>query len=127
MNTKSNAIELFKKHYGKTPEEAGFPEIEVFEKQQAFLYATSSEVIRAYKTQQNIMKWIVTWYFGPMFIGIITLIWAFLKYHDPWHIICLSSYIFFSVWILLFMILYIKMYFSKHYIRFGETITYLNY
>ena len=67
MDVKNEAISLFKRTYGKTPQEIGFTEFDIYKKQNAFLYASSQQVIKAYKMQQNILRWIMRWYLGPIF------------------------------------------------------------
>lgn len=56
MERTDEAIALFKKQYGKTPKEEGFPVIGIYERQNAFLYAASEEAIESYKTEQNIIR-----------------------------------------------------------------------
>ena len=54
------ATALFVATYGKTPRECNLTEIGVYEKQRAYLYAHSKEEIVAYRTCQNIIRWIIS-------------------------------------------------------------------
>lgn len=54
-----DAVEKFRKYIGsgKTPEECGFPVLDRYEKQSAYLYGVSEEATKAYKCNQNIIRW----------------------------------------------------------------------
>lgn len=119
-------IKLFKLHYGKTPKEAGYPVIDIYERQHAYLYATSEKVIKAYKTQQNILRWMMLWYMWPMAIAFINFFDA-LKYQDVFHQRCIATYIFFGAWLILAIVLGIKVRQTGKLIELGKNITYLNY
>ena len=56
MNKKmiEEAVSLFRHQYGIHPAQSAYPVIDVYEKQHAYLYASSEEAVKAYKTQQNI-------------------------------------------------------------------------
>ena len=127
MERTDEAITLFKKQYGKTPKSLGFTEISIYEKQHAFLYAKSLEVIEAYKTQQNILRWIITWF--VVLIVIAVLIWfvALAEYKNPMHPLCIACYIFYGVWVVLLIVMDIKVKKAEKLIKMGKNITYLNY
>ena len=121
------AISLFKLAYGKTPQEAGFPVIGVYEKQDAFLYAVSEETIKAYKTQQNIFRFMMLWYMWPLFIIFVNFFEALLTYHDALHPRCITTYVFSVIWIMLAVILYARVWQTRNLVKLGKTITFLKY
>ena len=123
----NKAISLFKLAYGKTPQEAGFSVIDIYEKQNAFLYAVSEETIKAYKTQQNILRFIMLWYMWPLLIMFINFYDALITYQDPLHQRCITSYVFCGIWFLLAIILYIKVWQTSKIVKLGKTITYFKY
>ncbi|MBQ8750641.1 MAG: hypothetical protein IJZ30_03275 [Alphaproteobacteria bacterium] len=107
---KKLAIEDFVKQYGKTPKECGYPIIDVYRKQSAFLYGKSLEAIKGYKTCQNILRWLMTWFLFPMVMAFIVFMFGLLQYCNdskvnPLIVISLS---FFAFWIILFIIQYIR-------------------
>lgn len=126
MDIVNEAIDLFKKKYGKTPKELGFPVIGIYKKQHAFLYADTEETIRAYKTHQNIIRWMMTWFMWPLPIAL--LIWFIaLAEENVWHPLCIASYIFYGVWGILLVVLSIKVRKAGKLIKLGENVTFLNY
>ena len=127
MEQKNEAIYLFKEKYGKTPKESGMPVIGIYEKQRAFLYAVSEEVIEAYKTQQNIIRWVMLWYVWPMILAMINLFFAFFSYQDVMHWRCWVSYVFIAVWGALLIVCWIRANKAGKLIKLGENITFLNY
>ena len=64
MNKKmiEEAVSLFRHQYGIHPAQSAYPVIDVYEKQHAYLYASSEEAVKAYKTQQNIIRWMMTYF-----------------------------------------------------------------
>ncbi len=107
---KKLAIEDFVKQYGKTPKECGYPIIDVYKKQSAFLYGKSLEAIKGYKTCQNILRWMMIWYLLPMIIAFIVFTFGLLQYcnnNEVNHLIVISLS-FFAFWITLFIVLSIK-------------------
>ena len=127
MDRTEVAIRNFTRRYGKTPKEFGFTEIGIYEKQNAFLYAVSKEVIQAYIMQQNILRWLMKWYIWPMIVAFINFFVAAFKYLNPLHPQCWVSYIFFGIWIILFIALCIKLKPTTKLVKLGKTITFLNY
>ncbi len=127
MERTKEAINLFEKNYGKTPKEAGFPVIGIYERQSAFLYAASEEVIKAYKTEQNIIRGTMFWALGPLILVMINYANAAVWYHDVFHWRCVISYVFLAVWLVVVVTLYIKVLKLGKKFKLGENITYLNY
>ncbi len=127
MERTDEAIALFKKQYGKTPKEAGFPVIGIYERQSAFLYASSEEVIKAYKTEQNIIRGTMFWAVWPLILVMINYANAAVWYHDVFHWRCVTSYVFLAVWLVVVVTLYIKVLKLGKKFKLGENIIYLNY
>lgn len=95
------AIDLFVSRYGQTPLELGVPVIDVFNRQHAFLYATSKEALNAYKLEQNIIYWMSHYYILPVFAVAVLLFYAAFNYANiPDH-----PLIIFSVWALIILTL----------------------
>lgn len=101
------AIALFERQYGAKPENTDFRVIDIYKKQRAYLYGTSQEVINAYKTSQNIARWIIVYYFWPIIVDVILLFICMLKYEA--NIDNLASKIligFGAAWVVLFFVLW---------------------
>ena len=127
MERTDEAIKLFEKNYGKTPKEAGYPVMDIYKKQHAFLYADSEETIKAYKLQQNIIRGVLMWGLWPLILVMINYANAAVWYHDAFHWRCVATYIFLAIWVILFIVLYIKSYKAERHFKLGKNITYLNY
>jgi len=127
MERTDEAIALFKKQYGKTPKEAGFPVIGIYERQSAFLYAASEETIESYKTEQNIIRGTMFWGLLPLSLVMINYANAAAWYHDELHWRCVVSYVFLPVWFVVVVTLYIKVLKLGKNFKLGKNITYLNY
>lgn len=127
MERKTEAIELYKSKYGRAPEEDGFYVMDVYEKQHAFLYAKSSDVIRSYKTQQNIIRWLLMWALWPLAASMVLFLLFFASYQDVLHPACVTVGTFFVSWsILLLCLCFIGAQTTRD-ISIGKNITYLNY
>ena len=127
MERTDEAIALFKKQYGKTPKESGFPVIGIYERQSAFLYAASEEAIKSYKTEQNIIRGTMFWALWPLILVMINYANAAVWYHDVFHWRCVISYVFLAVWLVVVVTLYIKVLKLGKKFKLGENIIYLNY
>ena len=121
------ACKLFKLRWGKTPQEAGYKAIGIYKKQSAFLYAVSEEVIQAYKTQQNILRWLLAWFMFPLAIGMIIFFIGIFKYQDPLHPLCIAFYVFYTAWVGLFIVLFVKARQANKLVKMDKTVTYLTY
>ncbi|MBP3546048.1 MAG: hypothetical protein J6K16_02815 [Alphaproteobacteria bacterium] len=105
------ATEKFVAVYKKTPKECGLTEIGIYEKQNAFLYAHSKEEIVAYKTCQNIIRWMMVWYLWPLALTMIVLIFCALPevIAGNWlSIAFVGPVAFFVMWVILFLVLAAK-------------------
>ena len=127
MNRTDEAIKLFKEEYGKTPQESGFPVIDIYEKQHAFLYADSEETIKAYKTNQNIVRGIWIWGMWPLLIAFLVGFTAMCKSQDFWHPLCIASYIVYGICLVSYIVLGIKANKAEQLFKLDDNITYLNY
>ena len=127
MERTDEAIALFKKQYGKTPKESGFPVIGTYERQSAFLYAASEEAIESYKTEQNIIRGTMFWGLCPLSLVMINYANAAVWYHDVFHWRCVISYVFLPVWLVVIVTLYIKVLKLGKNFKLSKNITYLNY
>ena len=127
MERTDEAIALFKKQYGKTPKESGFPVIGIYERQSAFLYAASEEAIKSYKIEQNIIRGTMFWALWPLILVMINYANAAVWYHDVFHWRCVVSYVFLVVWLVVVVTLYIKVLKLGKNFKLGKNITYLNY
>ena len=121
------AVDLFKKKYGKTPTEAELPVIGLYERQSAYLYATSEDVIKAYKTQQNIIRWIMLWYFWPFPIAFVGTTMTMVKYTSLTHPSFIAWCSFTALWSILGFVLMAKGLIASRIVKIGENVTYLNY
>jgi hypothetical protein len=127
MERTKEAINLFERNYGKTPKEAGFSVIGIYERQHAFLYATTEEVIKAYKTEQNIIRGMIFWALWPLILVMINYFDAVERYQEMFHWRCVVSYVFLAVWLVVVVTLYIKVLKLGKNFKLGKNITYLNY
>ena len=75
----NQAIDLFQIRFGIPPQESRYPVIDIYEKQHAYLYAETEEAIAAYKTHQNIIRWIMCFYLWPLAANTILLFYAAAK------------------------------------------------
>ena len=127
MERTKEAINLFKERYGKTPKELGLPVIGIYEKQHAFLYADTEEVIKAYKTHQNIMRWQISWYIWLLVPAMINFCYVLFRYQDVMNWRGLATYVFLGIWIILGIVQWLRAKRLDRLIKQGENITFLNY
>ena len=127
MNGTSEAIDLFWRTYSRTPQEAGYPVIDVYEKQNAFLYAASKDVIKAYKIQQNILRWIICRLMPLM--GITLVVWCVVTFMflDNMHPLCLLSDFLFALTLIILIVMAIKVWQTDRVVKLGKNVTFLNY
>ena len=120
------AVDLFEMRYGKTPSKAGFPVIGLYERQNAYLYATSEKVIKAYKIQQNIIRWMMLWYFWPLPVAFVGTTMTMMKYVSLTHPSFVAWCSFTAVWCLLGFALCAIVLITSRTVKFGKNVTYLN-
>ena len=110
-NLEKYAIELFVKQYGKNPKECGYPFVDIYRKQSAFLYGSSKEAIEGYKTCQNILRWMMVGYLWPLILAFgISFFCGFTHIinHEFSHPTLVLPLLFVVFWIILFLILWYK-------------------
>lgn len=131
MKRLKEAVKLFKQRYGKTPKELSFelnlPVVGIYEKQHAFLFAVSEEVIKAYKAEQNIIRGWMVFDLWPLAVIMVNYFDAMLRYHDMLHWRCMISYVILAIWIVLFVTSVIKVLKLGKKFKLGQNITFLNY
>lgn len=123
----SKAVDLFKERYDKTPSEAGFPVIDLYERQSAYLYATSRKVIKSYRMQQNIIRWMMMWYLWPFPFAFIGTTMTMMKYTSFTHPSFVAWCFFTAIWSILGFVLCAIGLITSRTVKFGENVTYLNY
>lgn len=75
------------------------------------MYAHSKEEIVAYKTCQNIIRWMMVWYLWPLALMMIVLIFCALPevIAGNWlSIAFVGPVAFFVMWVILFLVLAVK-------------------
>ena len=121
------AVDLFKMKYNKTPGAAGLPVIDLYERQNAYLYATSRKVIKRYRMQQNIIRWLMLWYLWPfpiIFIGTTMTMMKYASLTHPSFVAWCSSMV---IWSILGFVLGAIGLITSRTVKFGKNVTYLNY
>jgi len=70
------AVTLFDLKYGKKPEDAGYPVNDYYEEKNLYLYSDSKEAIDAFKSYQNVLAWLLKYFFGLLVLclGIAALV-----------------------------------------------------
>ena len=121
------AVDFFEMRYGKTPSEAGFPVVGIYKRQNAYLYATSEKVIKGYKTQQNIIRWMMLWYLWPLPFAFIGTTMSMMEYVSLTHPTFVSWCFFTALWSVLGLVLIAKALIVSRVVKFGKNVTYLNY
>ena len=121
------AVDLFKMKYNKTPGAAGLPVIDLYERQNAYLYATSRKVIKRYRMQQNIIRWLMLWYLWPFPIIFIGTTMTMIKYTSLTHPSFVAWCSFFAIWGILGLVLCAIGLITSRTVKFGKNVTYLNY
>lgn len=120
----SKAVDLFVVRYGKKPQEFGFSAIDIYEKQQAFLYAVSEKVIKSYKTQQNILRWTMKWL---VVLPTCALMGILLFNQDITMTIMAIAMLYYAAMLLATIVFCIIAKYAMPPIKLGKTIVYLNY
>ncbi len=102
---REQAIALFSKKFGKTPQECGFPVVDIFEKQKVYIYAPDKDLAEAYKSLQCVIRWILMWSWWPLLLAVfIFFFYGMPKYAQTGNLldpITVLTAIFLVVWIIL--------------------------
>lgn len=99
------AVSLFRHQYGIHPAQSAYPVIDVYEKQHAYLYASSEEAVKAYKTQQNIIRWMMTYFLWPVAVDTTLLFYAAVRFQKLNHPLIICCIAFYACWGLLLLVL----------------------
>ena len=99
------AVSLFRHQYGIHPAQSAYPVIDVYEKQHAYLYASSEEAVKAYKTQQNIIRWVMTYFLWPVAVDTALLFYAAVRFQKLNHPLIICCIAFYACWGLLLLVL----------------------
>ena len=106
------AEKLYQNMFRCLPAVDGYKYVDIYEKQSAYLYGKSSEAIEAYKTCQNIIRFMLTGFMWPLVVDIIILFWGMFKGIHPEGIIInwqlVSGTLFFIGYFIYFLILWHK-------------------
>ena len=121
----NQAIDLFQIRFGITPQESRYPVIDIYEKQHAYLYAETEEAIAAYKTHQNIIRWIMCFYLWPLAANTILLFYAAAKFQKLEHPLGIGGIVFYACWSILLLFLSYKVFKANK--KQKNKIIWLNY
>ncbi len=100
------AIALFQNEFGQQPANLGYPVIDIYPKQCSYLYAQSVKAAEAYKTQQNILNWIMRFYLFPLFVNVVIGFTGMCKFQNFTHPLVMGTIIFFFCWVILLLVLW---------------------
>ncbi len=103
------AINKFKLIHGCEPKDKNFVVIDFYKHHNFYIYASSDDVLAAYKLQQKIICWIIKDYVCSWVIIFGTWIASVIIWHNIFHTSCLTIYIFAGFWIMLYRALSKKM------------------
>ena len=72
---KQRAVNLFVFKYATTPAEAGYSQIDYYKEKDMFVYSDSAEAIKAFMQTQNILTWVMRYFFGLMALCFGAMAW----------------------------------------------------
>ncbi|MBR1756439.1 MAG: hypothetical protein IJ738_02590 [Alphaproteobacteria bacterium] len=127
MSKREEAVALFQQKYGTSPKKMGFQVMDIYEKQGVFLYAVSEDVIRVYKMQQNIIRWLITKFTWIITAVVIVFFAALFETRNPQHPICIAAFVLIAFCALLPIVLAMKGWLAKPLIKLGKNITFISY
>lgn len=116
MNKKleKEAIDLFITSVGKKPKDCGYNAIDIDEKKRAYLYAKDEKTLKAFKSQQNIIRWIMLWGFWPIVLCLCLIFFYGIPrvetIEDLQKPLIMASIVFFVAWTILLLSLCIRAY-----------------
>ncbi len=122
-----NAGKLFKQIYGEAPADKGLPVVEIYEKQGVYLYATSANVIKTYKMQQNILRCLIPWSMRLLLVAFFVWVFTCILYQNFLHPLCIAVYIFLILGIAVYIVANKQIQHSRKIIKPLETIVFLSY
>ena len=108
------AIDLFIASVGKEPKACGYNAIDIYEKQRAYIYAKDEKTLKAFKSSQNIIRWIILWGFWPIFLCLCIIFFYGIPrvetIEDLQKPLIMASIVFFVAWIILLLSLCLRAY-----------------
>lgn len=119
------AIALFQKQFGKTPDESGYSVIDVYQKQHAYLFGKTEDAVKAYKTCQNILRWLMCFYLWPFLIFYIAFFYGLFQFNEFSHPLVAGTLFLGMCWIVLFLVLGYKVFQADK--RQKGNVIWLNY
>lgn len=69
------------------------------------MYASSEEAVKAYKTQQNIIRWVMTYFLWPVAVDTTLLFYAAVRFQKLNHPLIICCIAFYACWGLLLLVL----------------------
>lgn len=106
--TTTQAIDLFKREYGKTPKEMGFPAIGIYEEKKSFLYARDEAMFALHKKKQKIIFWTLTRYIPILALALTLLILAAVFLGEDSYPMLHCILVFIGVWMIVWGVLAYK-------------------
>ena len=104
----AEANNLFLRAYGFLPVKSRYQVIDVYEKKRVYLYATSEDAAKAFKTCQNIIRWVVLFYMWPLLVDLFILFVCLFETQNLNHPATMGAIVFCGGWVLLFFALWYK-------------------
>ena len=108
------AIDLFIASVGKEPKACGYNAIDIYEKQRAYIYTKDEKTLKAFKSSQNIIRWIILWGFWPIFLCLCIIFFYGIPrvetIEDLQKPLIMASIVFFVAWIILLLSLCLRAY-----------------
>ena len=122
-----DAIDLFQQKFNMKPADYGYAVIDKYERQRAFLYACDHEVVKAYKKQQNIRRWVMSWYLIQLTVAVLIYFVSLFIYQNFWNPLCIAGISYWIALVILFNVLWFMDKRISKLIKLNENITFLNY
>ena len=69
---------LYFRMYNRTVKDDNIKVIDIYEPQSAYLYGRTKEALKAYKTSQNILRFMLTFFMWPVIADFILIFFGFL-------------------------------------------------
>lgn len=68
---------LYFRMYNRTVKDDNIKVIDIYEPQSAYLYGRTKEALKAYKTSQNILRFMLTFFMWPVIADVLILFYGF--------------------------------------------------
>lgn len=69
---------LYFRMYNRTVKDDNIKVIDIYEPQSAYIYGSTKEALKAYKTSQNILRFMLTFFMWPVIADFILIFFGFL-------------------------------------------------